>query len=763
MSTNLTNILRHQVDVAKENSDLIFFRLSDPSDGLELESLFKKDSNIRIYDSIHSQLKDLIKLRNPKSALTEEASEQLIQKHLGNISIIEYGVWVYYPWSNSLVHILDESEFIEVRTVRNKYKISAEEQFLLSKRKIGIIGLSVGQSVCLSIVSERLCGELRIADFDHLELSNMNRIRTSLTTLGISKTEMVARQVLEIDPFIKVVRFNEGINQQNIDSFFDDSSRLDLLIEECDSLEIKILSRLEAKKRKIPVLMDTSDRGMIDVERYDKEPEYPLLHGLINESIDIKTYASLKTSEEKLPYLLPILGVDKISDRLRMSGIEVGSSITTWPQLATDVNAGGAITAIVCRQILLGQKVKSGRYYCDFESIIFRETLNVPDIDVNEGAFDRRSIEFQFHKYEHYKTSHIPKEIAIELVKAANMGSSPGNSQKWLWYYKNGLILLFIDKSKSRSFADNFHFGTLVGFGCAIENLRLKALEYGLEAQFEINDSTDILEPKTIITFSKTSSIPKNAHLSKQIELRTCNRFNVSYKPLEQLEIERIQNIELEEDVKLTLILDRDNIMKISSLICVADRIRLVNKNGHRDFFENEIRWDENEAAQKKDGLDITLFDLTASDRIGLSLAKTNETNFLLNKFNGGSGFEKISKDILKGASALGIISVPSYSNSNLILGGISSERIWLTCSELGLGFQPYTSMQMLFSRLHQDDLKYLNETERNEVVNLKTALHVLTNIPENHHTIFLFRLTKTDLIPRKSFRKPIENNLIFG
>ena len=45
-----------------------------------------------------------------------------------------------------------------MRTNRNKYKITPEEEALLSKKKIGIIGLSVGKAIATTIAMERVCG-----------------------------------------------------------------------------------------------------------------------------------------------------------------------------------------------------------------------------------------------------------------------------------------------------------------------------------------------------------------------------------------------------------------------------------------------------------------------------------------------------------------------------------------------------------------------------------------------------------------------------
>src|SRR5690606_20123115 len=116
-----------------------------------------------------------------------------------------------------------ESEFIKVRTNRNIYKILPEDIDRLNKKKIGIIGLSVGQSIALTLALERTCGELRLADFDDVELSNMNRIRAGVQDLGMSKVIIAARQIAELDPYIKVTCYPVGITKENIRGFFTDN------------------------------------------------------------------------------------------------------------------------------------------------------------------------------------------------------------------------------------------------------------------------------------------------------------------------------------------------------------------------------------------------------------------------------------------------------------------------------------------------------------------------------------------------------------
>ncbi|MDN3686743.1 ThiF family adenylyltransferase [Cyclobacterium jeungdonense] len=337
----------------------------------------KDTGKVMFFDTFELQLTELIKTMNPKRSLSlEELSEKKIDyyKASGN-SAQECGNWIYYPWRKTLVRVLEEKDFIRLRTIRNKYKITEEEQQKLREQAIGVIGLSVGQSVALCLAMERCFGELRIADFDTLDLSNMNRIRTGLFNLGLKKSWIVAREIAEIDPYLKVSLFNDGVSEANLEEFLTwKGKKLDLLIEECDSLPVKIQSRIKAKRLGIPVIMDTSDRGMMDIERFDQEPGRPIFHGLLGgfgEEADLMA----KIPDRGKEIMMALLQFDNLSERVKYSFLELGKSITSWPQLASSVVLGGAACCHYARMILLGLSVASGRFYVDLDQII----------DLNEG------------------------------------------------------------------------------------------------------------------------------------------------------------------------------------------------------------------------------------------------------------------------------------------------------------------------------------------------------------------------------------------
>jgi molybdopterin/thiamine biosynthesis adenylyltransferase len=323
-----------------------------------LHNIREQSPTIHVVDVFQQQLREWIKAEHPDKQLTEDEQNLLVSKYSDPADDEKNGSWVYYPWRNTLVHCLSKEEFIRVRTIRNLHKITAKEQDTLSAAKVGVVGLSVGQSVAISLVMERICGGIRIADFDTLELSNLNRIRSSMIHQGELKTTIVAREIAEIDPFIEVTCYDKGLHASNLEDFLDG---LDLVVDECDSLEMKIMLRKACREKGIPVVMDTSDSLMLDVERFDLEPNRPIFHGLIDESAAI----DWQNSQQRMQVLAQIIEPQKASMRAQQSLGEIGKSITTWPQLASDVAMGGAFAAKIVRQILLGDNIPSGRFRMD--------------------------------------------------------------------------------------------------------------------------------------------------------------------------------------------------------------------------------------------------------------------------------------------------------------------------------------------------------------------------------------------------------------
>ncbi|MFD1629544.1 Rv1355c family protein [Pseudopedobacter beijingensis] len=768
MLEKINKLKEHSSNLDRTYSPL-FFRIYRKEEYIEFESLLNNNRISFVHDEIYDQLKDLIKCKNPSKRLADEDYTQLIKDHIGSYSLQDYGVWVYYPWNQKMVHILDEEEYKQVRTNRNQYKITKQEQDILAQKKIGIIGLSVGQSIALTLAMERGFGEIRLADFDVLELSNMNRIRTSISNLNIPKVTIAAREMLEIDPFLNISCFFDGLTDNNIDDFFLKNGKLDLLVDECDGLDMKIIARHKARDLKIPVIMDTSDRGMLDVERFDLEPNRPLLHGKAD-GVNPHTIKEL-SNEDKVPIILQLLGAENISSRGKASMVEVQQTINTWPQLASSVTLGGAVAADVSRRILLNQYTSSGRYYIDIEELVSdtsinnpsKYTYNNPHLPISLDEMKQILAEYPFKTN---KSFYLDKTVVSDLVKAAIAAPSTGNDQPWKWLYKENSLFLFHEESRSHSFGDFQKTASYISLGAAFENLYIEALNQGINASIKFHPLPNQAKLVAVINFSQienTRNIESIKTLGKEIQRRHTNR-NFSEKKI-------ISNDILEALANTTTTIEGANIQYYTNdkdlrlfakMIGACDRIRLLNPAGHHDFVNREMRWTGESAESTKDGIDVKTLGLNNSQLAALSMLKDSKVISYLKDWQGGKAFDTLANRTISGASALCLITIPQYSLESFFRGGMAIERFWLKATQLNLAVHPLISPLYLFTRLIHGKGEGIDENNINELHTLRREFQSITGLTDNHAEVFLAKIAIAPEPELKSYRLPINNVLFF-
>ena len=322
--------------------------------------LIKKGAEV--LDEIGNQLLELIEVNNPQFLF--------LRQKLSNNKKIKDERWVFYPWRRLIVRCLKDDDFKAVRTSRNFGLLTKTEQKFLKTIKIGVAGLNVGNPGAIGLALEGVGGLYKLADIDPLSLSNLNRFRAGVCDLGVNKATLTARQIFELNPYAKVEVFEQGINQSTVDGFLS-KPKLDILIEEMDNLNLKILVREKSRQLKIPVVMVTGngENVIIDVERYDLDSNLSLLNGrLDNETVE-KIKAGVGASGvSKLALARDFIGSKYLTKRLRDSFLQVGKTLAGIPQLAETSFLRGAVLCFVVRAVLTNN-LNSGRYYLNLTDI----------------------------------------------------------------------------------------------------------------------------------------------------------------------------------------------------------------------------------------------------------------------------------------------------------------------------------------------------------------------------------------------------------
>ena len=717
----------------------------------------------QLHDTIEQQLGDLLKTRNPKRPRMSEAEIRAERASLlKGAALREFGRWVYYPWSGRLVHLLPPAEFRELRLDRNKYKITPDEQERLANFCVGIVGLSVGNAVAISLALEEACGHLKLADFDRLDLSNMNRLRADVSAIGVPKTVLLARQIYEFNPYARLSLFPQGVTAQNLDEFLLGTPRLNIVVDECDDLAMKILLRERARSLRLPVLMETSDRGMMDVERFDREPDRPLLHGLIG---DIKTadIAPELSNEEKVRYILPMVGVETISTRAAASMVEIKESISTWPQLGSEVALGGAIVTAAVRRLALGQPLPSSRHYIDVEAILSRPS-QADDVTHNGSMtsfHERNSDELQ-------ATNNLCFPELIRFVVAYGiLAPSAGNSQPWKFTYAHDELWVIHDKQRSKNLLDGDHCAAYIALGAAIKNIAIAAAQRGYQTQIkpfpQSGQRFQTAQHETVASLSFSADEQAvNSELAALFPLlsqRVTNRKLSKRIALPTDQLTDLAVIAANYGCQLQFLTDEVELAKLGDILGESDRLRILCADLHAELMA-EIRWTPEATQQTQDGLDITSLELTTSQAAVLKLLARPDVPGLLRTLQAGNALTAIARNAVNAASAIGLISVVGESPTDMLRGGQAIEHVWLKANELGLAWHPMTALIPMFEMLNSPAALIFEPWALDRLFDLSGRFNHLFAPSPCQLRLMLFRLSPASAPSARSLRRSVETVL---
>lgn len=594
--------------------------------------------------------------------------------------------WAYYPWRRSVVKILGPQSFRRLRLDRNRNLITIDEQDRLGGLRVGVVGLSSGHVIAHTLAAQGLCGELRLADFDDLELSNLNRVPASMFDLGVNKATAAARRIAELDPYLTVQPWPAGLVDENVGAFLDG---LDVVVEECDALDVKALIRAESRTRRLPVLMATSDRGLLDVERFDLEPERPLFHGLLG-TVDLAGLSAL-SSQQKIPHVLRLVEHAGLTARAAASLLEVGQSLATWPQLAGDVTLGAGAVAEAVRRIGLHEPLASGRVRLDVGAALDRiEEPSIPAPHDPPAEPDEPR----------------PTDVISAVVTAANRAPSGGNTQPWTIEAHEDSVAITLTPELTSTMDVGFR-GSAVAVGAAVFNATaaVAAVGQGVVARVDYIEPA-AAEPAGQRPLRATlrlvpGSDPVRAARYPSLLHRETNRHLGSATALSDDVREALESATTHEGAHLHLLTERPQIDRAAEILATADRIRYLTPPLHADMM-SELRW-PGDALDS--GIDVRSLELDAGTLQVLDILARPEVMAALAAWDGGSILGADTRARVASSSALAVVTVDGTQLADYARGGAGVEALWITAQGLGLSVQPI-SPAFLYARTEAEFLE---------------------------------------------------------
>lgn len=247
-------------DRVKQPGDLEAFQAvllcpGSHADDAVLDQL-RNDRRVDVRDSRDDQLRSLRELHPvPDAALLDEPTQ-----------------WAYYPWRRTIVGVLGPRGYRAVRLADYRNLITTREQGHLCELRIGVAGLAVGHAITHTLALQGLCGELRLADFDQRETSDHNGVPASIFDVAVDPAIVAARRIAELDPYVRLSVIPGSATSRTVNALLDD---LDLVVEQCDSPNVKAMIREAARQRRLPVLTSYSDSGLIDVAHFRRRFSSP--------------------------------------------------------------------------------------------------------------------------------------------------------------------------------------------------------------------------------------------------------------------------------------------------------------------------------------------------------------------------------------------------------------------------------------------------------------------------------------------------------
>lgn len=160
-------------------------------------------------------------------------------------------------------------------------QVDIDGQLRLKQSRVLIVGLGgLGSPVALYLAAAGV-GELHLADFDTLDLTNLQRqIAHDTPSLGLHKVDSAMARLGALNPHVQLVPYRSGLDADSLDAAVE---RVDLVLDCTDNFGIREAVNAACVKAKKPLVSGAAIRleGQLSVfdSRVETSPCYHCLYG----------------------------------------------------------------------------------------------------------------------------------------------------------------------------------------------------------------------------------------------------------------------------------------------------------------------------------------------------------------------------------------------------------------------------------------------------------------------------------------------------
>jgi nitroreductase len=481
--------------------------------------------------------------------------------------------------------------------------------------------------------------------------------------------------------------------------------------------------------------MATSDRGLVDVERYDLEPDRPILHGLLGQA-DASFLAGLP-SRDKLPYMLRHINPARTSPRLIASLVEVTNTLSSWPQIATEVTLGAAAVAETVRKIGLQQPLRSGQTRIDIGQAL--DDVAEPTIDVQPLQGETA-----------YELDGTPSGPVAAVVQAAVRAPSGGNAQPWHVEVQANSVVIRL-APEFTSLMDVGFRGSAVAIGAALFNAKVAAAAWKVlgPTVWKTDDVTCPLEGALRLDNGDDAEL---AELYRPMLDRETNRRLGVCQSIAAEDVTMLADVAHREGGRLCVLQTREDIEEVASIFASADRIRYLTPHLHKEMI-SELRWPGDEPADT--GIDVRSLELDPADFAILDVLRREDVMAELAKWDAGVALGDDVRKRVRGSSAVAVVTVRGHELTDFACGGSAVEAVWVVAQRLGLAVQPISPV--FLHAVFPDELVELSPRFGTALQSLQAEFRELAGTKEDESQVLVLRFAHARRASVRSRRRGLK------